>query len=118
MDSFWDFLIYILFNTVTKNIEPKEKKKGLIPWPTGIWRRKYGVCDRQSWLLAEILYQAGFETQIVYLINKETGESPHTICEIKKKDKKGNISITTADPFTKALLEKTSVRELNQEQCG
>lgn len=101
-----------IFEKVTERIQPIEKEKGLIPWPTGIWVRQFGLCDRQSWLFAELAYQAGFETQVVYLVNPENGQSPHTICEVLIEDDKGKVTRSVADPLNKILLEGKSVAEL------
>ena len=105
-------LFGILFRTVVNRIKPIEKKYALIPWPSEVWIRKFGVCDRQSWLLSELAYQAGFDVQIVYLINPESGISPHTICEVLIQDDNGNVTRSVADPFSKVLLKGKSVSDL------
>lgn len=114
-------LIRLFFRIVVERIKPKEKEKALIPWPSGIWIRKFGVCDRQSWLLAELAYQAGFETQIIYLMIPSTGISPHTICEIRKTEilsgdtQKQTIiksEVWTVDPFSQVLLTEKSVADI------
>jgi hypothetical protein len=103
--------VKIILDRVAARIKPLEKEHAIIPWPTGIWVRGFGLCDRQSWLFAELAYQAGYETQIVYLIDSKTGISPHTICEISI-NKENKISRFTADPYSKVLLQGVSVREL------
>jgi len=107
--------VKIIFEKVAARIKPIEKQHAIIPWPTGIWVRQFGLCDRQSWLLAELAYQAGYETQLIYLINPKTGISPHTICEILAKDD-NKVIYFTADPYSKILLEKVSVEELSQNR--
>ena len=54
-----------------------------LPWPQAVWNSGKGLCDRMSWTLCELAYQAGNETAVVYLIDPATGQSPHTICEIR-----------------------------------
>ena len=111
-------LLALLFATVVHRIEPYEKQPAILPWPVGVWRRKFGVCDRQSWLLAELAYQAGFNTQIVYLINPDTEKSVHTICEIHiKKTDNGDVFVVTADPFSKVFLPGISVAELAKDRA-
>ena len=107
--------IKIIFENVTRRIKPLEKQHAVLPWPTGIWVRQFGVCDRQSWILAELVYQAGYDTQVVYLINPETGVSPHTICEILLKQN-GKIIHCVADPYSKILLKELSVKELSENK--
>lgn len=67
---------------VSARIARKEDPKGPLPWPALVWARRYGLCDRMSWLFAEFAYQMGLDTRIVYLMNPDTKVSPHTICEI------------------------------------
>jgi hypothetical protein len=78
--------IQALVAAVHSTLKPHEGHKDDIILPFFIWKRGYGVCDRQSWVLAELAYQLGYETRIIWLMNPETGISPHTICEIRKKD--------------------------------
>jgi len=101
-----------IFEKVIERVKPLEKEKALIPWPTGIWVRQFGLCDRQSWLLSELAYQAGFDVQVVYLINPKDGVSPHTICEVLIQDDNGNVTWSVADPFSKVLLKGKSVADL------
>lgn len=96
-----------IFTAVRKQIEPIEPPKGNILWPYTIWHLKKGVCDRQAWVLCELVYQLGYETQIVYLRDPNTLESPHTICELRKGGK-----VWLADPFSDKLLSNTSVADL------
>jgi hypothetical protein len=69
-------------------------------WPLAIWKRGYGLCDRQSWVLSELAWQAGWETQIVYLHDEKHTTSPHTVCELRKSD-----LVVLADPLSSKLLE-------------
>jgi hypothetical protein len=97
------------FDLVVARVEPVSKKDAAreAPWPRQIWERKHGLCDRMSWVLAEILYQLGYETQIVYLLKPGTKDSPHTILEVRKA---GQVWI--ADPLSRKLLPNTSVEQL------
>lgn len=88
-----------MFDLVRQRIASHEGKQLEARFPYNIWQRGYGVCDRQSWVLCEIAYQKGYETQIVYLMNPETGESPHTICELRRKNE-----VWFADPLGGVLL--------------
>jgi len=64
-----------------QQVEKGAAPKGSILWPYTIWQSKKGKCDQQSWVLCELAYQLGYETQIVYLRDPNTLISPHTICE-------------------------------------
>ncbi len=99
--------ISALFTAVRGRIEPLEPPKGNILWPYTIWHLKKGVCDRQAWVLCELAYQFGYETQIVYLRDPKTLVSPHTICEIRKGNEKW-----VADPYSGKLLPNVSVADL------
>jgi len=92
---------------VSEHIKPERAGKEIILWPYNIWHLKKGLCDRQAWVLCELAYQLGFETQIVYLWNREKESSPHTICEIRQGSK-----VWTADPFSGKLLEQISIAKL------
>ena len=96
-----------LFAAVVDRVEPKEHKSPQPPWPREIWRRGWGACDRQAWVLCELAYQCGWETQIVYLVDPKTGVSPHTVCELRRPG--GEVRL--ADIFCKVLLLQTSVDE-------
>ena len=100
--------ITALFNLVHKRIKKGDPPRGTIIWPFAIWHFKKGLCDRQAWVLCELAYQAGYETQLIYLRDPVTLISPHTICEIRKEDKKW-----LADPFSGILLENTSLFDLD-----
>lgn len=104
-----------LFKAVRDRIEPVERADDQPEWPYRVWQRKFGVCDRQAWVLCELAYQLGYETMIIWLINPKTGESPHTICEIRSPNGKTWL----ADPFSGVLEENTSLRDLakNPHQC-
>ncbi len=102
----------LIFDKVAERIAPTEKDIALIPWPAGVWVRQFGLCDRQSWLFAELAYQAGFQTQIVYLVNPDTGESPHTICEVLYDTADGQVKHLVACVFSKIFLKGKSVAEL------
>ena len=102
-----DDVISKLFSAVHERIKPVDPPKGSILWPYTIWHLKKGLCDRQAWVLCELAYQLGYETQIVYLRNPKTLVSPHTICELRKGDK-----VWLADPYSGKLLSNMSVAEL------
>jgi hypothetical protein len=71
-------------------------------WPLALWKRGYGLCDRQSWVLSELAWQAGWETQVVYLYDEKHTTSPHTICELRKSD-----TVALVDPLSAKLLPKS-----------
>ncbi len=102
--------IQALFDEVSNKIKPTALPKGHILWPTVIWDLKKGLCDRQAWVLCELAYQLGFETQIVYLREPKTLISPHTICEIRKGQKTWIV-----DPFAGELLEEVSVSDFKKD---
>ena len=103
-----DKIINVLFNAVHSRIKPVAIPKQYIPWACTAWKIKKGLCDKQSWTLAELAYQLGFETQIVYLNDLKTKNSPHTICEIRKGNK-----VWTADPLSGIILKDISVSQLS-----
>lgn len=105
-------LLTKILQMVVKRIKPLEKEKGIIGWPSGVWVRGYGLCDRMSWLFAEYAYQLGLDTQVVYLVTPGTDLSPHTICEVISRDKDGKVIVSTVDPLTKFMLYGTSVADL------
>ncbi len=74
-----------LMTGLTVQIKPGEDDPSRPPWPRAVWETGRGMCDRMSWTFCELGYQAGFETAVVYLIDAETGSSPHTICEIRSE---------------------------------
>jgi len=102
-----DAVIHQLFLSVCEHIAPIEPAKRYILWPYVIWHVRKGVCDRQAWVLCELAYQVGYETQIVYLRNPKTLISPHTICELRKGSK-----VWVADPLFKKLLPNMSVADI------
>ncbi len=87
-----------------ESVEPKDEN--MILWPYTIWTIKKGLCDRQAWVLCELAYQLGYETQIVWLMNVNK-ISPHTICEIRKKDQTWVV-----DPFSNIVLKNTSIADI------
>lgn len=94
-----------IFTAVVQRIKPEGKNTDKPLWPYDIWTRGYGVCDRQALVLAEIAYQAGYESAIIWLMNPKTNVSPHTICVLHHLQ--GRVWL--ADPFSDRLLPETSV---------
>ncbi|MCM8536014.1 MAG: hypothetical protein NE334_08775 [Lentisphaeraceae bacterium] len=70
------------FDLVRRNILSSSSFKDKSAFPIQIWERGYGVCDRQCWVLAEMITQLGGSVKIVYLRDSQTQVSRHTICEI------------------------------------
>ena len=103
-----DSRITTLFNLVDSELSNEDLPKGTIIWPFAVWYFKKGLCDRQSWVLCELAYQAGYETQLIYLWDPISRISPHTICEIRKDNK-----TWLADPFSSVLLCDTSLEDLD-----
>lgn len=99
-----------LFEEVRGGLEPRALALEKILWPYTVWKYGRGLCDRQAWVLCELAYQLGFETQIVYLRDPDTLISPHTIAEIRK----GNM-VWTADPYAGGLFEAVSAREIAED---
>ena len=104
--------ISALFKLVDSALSNEDVPKGTIIWPFAVWYFKKGLCDRQAWVLCELAYQAGYETQIIYLMDPGSNVSPHTICEIRKDDKKW-----LADPFSNILLCDTSLADLDSNDA-
>ncbi len=57
----------------------KNGPNGDTDFPIAVWDRGTGSCDRQSWVFWEIARQSGVESMLVFLIDKSTGISPHTV---------------------------------------
>ena len=96
---------------VVERVSPNEPQvQGA--WPYGIWQRGFGLCDRQAWVLCELAYQLGWETQIVYLRDPKTNASPHTLCELRK----GADRVWYADPYFKLLLPQKSVAQVAADE--
>jgi hypothetical protein len=104
--------IEALFDAVRKRIESDEGKSQRAPWPYWIWQRGFGVCDRQAWVLCELAYQQGWETQIVYLRDPQTKVSPHTICELRRS----GTEVWFADPYADVLFKNKSVSEVASDK--
>lgn len=81
-----DEFIRSVYEQVRSKVKGTFKEKDQSAFPIHIWQRGYGVCDRQSWVLAEIAYQGGADSYIIYFIDNETGLSQHTISEIDYND--------------------------------
>jgi len=99
--------IEALFTAVTQHIKGRQEPDTQVPWPYQIWQCGFGVCDRQAWVLCELAYQRGWETQIIYLVDPETKVSPHTVCELRQADR-----VWFADPYKQVLLRDTSVNKV------
>lgn len=96
-----------LFDAVIERVKPEARKTPHASWPREIWRRRWGVCDRQAWVLCELAYQSGWQTQVVYLVDSK-GASPHTVCELRRPG--GDVWF--ADPFRKVLLRGMSIDDV------
>lgn len=97
-----------LLEGIRQQVRPEEKSFGPLPWPAMIWVRQYGLCDRMSWLFAEMAYQLGYDPVIVYLTDPQTSVSAHTICEVRNPAGE----IWTVDAFSGRILAGISVKDL------
>ena len=97
-----------LFQGLVEKVKPGEDDISKPPWPRHVWDSGRGMCDRMSWTLCELAYQAGFETAVIYLIDPETGSSPHTVCEVRD----GVGGRWLADPLKGKILSGVSAGEL------
>jgi hypothetical protein len=100
--------VQAMYDAVIKKIEPRDRKQTNVLWPYNIWHNGWGLCDRSAWVFCEVAYQAGWSTQIVYLVDPKTGISPHTICEVRRKDGK----IDFVDTHCRILLPGRSVESV------
>ncbi len=96
-----------LLDAVHARIEPVDPPTGTIMWPYQVWELRQGLCDRQAWLFCELAYQLDFETQVVYLRDPDTLESPHTVAEIRY-----GTEAWVVDPMAGKLLVQTSIADL------
>jgi hypothetical protein len=99
-----------LFRAVRKRISPREPPECPPAWPTDIWQRRYGFCDRQAWLLSSLAYQAGMDAVLIQLRDPATDESPHTLCEIRTAK-----TVWLADPYCGALKKDASIETLRKD---
>ncbi|MBS3763324.1 MAG: hypothetical protein KGZ25_08490 [Planctomycetes bacterium] len=99
--------IEALFEATADRLESRQNKDKRPLWPLRIWQGRTGLCDRQAWVFCELAYQKGWETQIVYLRDPESGVSHHTIAEVRKDHR-----VYTVDPYKNRLVEGYSVRML------
>jgi hypothetical protein len=104
-----------IFNLVCQTVAPEERVKlnANSPWPYWILKRGWGVCDRMSWALAELVYQCGYETQMVYLFDSQQRESGHTILEIRSPAGK----VWVADALSGILVPDYSVDRLVRDDA-
>ena len=92
-------IIKNLVNLVHQHIKPISFDSDEVVLPYTIWQKRKGLCDKQCWVLAELAYQLGYETRIIWLMDPVSHSSPHTICEIRKHD-----FTAIADPFSNISL--------------
>ena len=104
-------LIEVLYEVVSKQVLQKGDVQDLGVYPIHIWNRKFGACDRQSWVVCELAYQNGARTSIIYLIDPITKESPHTICEVYFKGEHYII-----DVLNQKFLQNTKFTDLTQDK--
>ena len=107
--------IMVWFTSVCQTIVPEEKEPTFTysAWPYWIMVRGWGVCDRMCWVLAEMLYQHGYETQIVYLMDSSQRTSSHTILEVRNAQGK----VWVADPFSGILVPDYSIDRLSKDEA-
>lgn len=99
--------ILSLFEAVTKHIGKAENIQNLKGfWPEQIWHNKNGLCDRQSWVLFELLRSVELKPVMVLLYNSKN-ISHHTILTVSA-DKKSYI----LDPFCKVKKIGMTVEQL------
>jgi hypothetical protein len=103
-------LIEELYHLVRKKINGDVEKDNSA-FPMQIWQREYGVCDRQSWVLCELAYQAGADVYVVYLRDPITSVSHHTICEVVYD---GNSYIV--DPLYGKFLKNKSLNTISNSE--
>ena len=106
-----DDLVMSAYELVKSKIKDKGESQDISSYPLHIWNRGFGVCDRQTWVFCEIIYQLGGKTAVIYLRDPITKVSPHTICEINFKGKSYIV-----DLLYKKLLEGISFNELTPQK--
>ena len=107
-------LIRTLFEKVRENIKERaDSKVDQSAFPMQIWQRGFGLCDRQSWVMCEMAYQAGAEVYIIYFRDPETLISHHTICEVYFKGKSYVI-----DPLYNKFIEDTKFSDLSSQEIA
>ena len=104
-------VIELCYNVVRDRINGVFDGPDASAFPIDIWQRKYGVCDRQSWVMCELAYQLGAEVFIIYFMNPETGISHHTICEIIYQGEKYIV-----DPLYGKFLKGVHLRDINDQR--
>jgi len=100
-----DRKIELLLNLVLKKIKKREAPKPVVYTPYVVWQQGYGLCDKLTWVFCELAYQAGFSTQLIYLVDKpETLSSIHVFCELRKNGK-----VWIVDPLAEKILNGVSL---------
>ena len=103
-----DKQLELLLKAVDRKIKKTETEKVILYTPYIIWQKGYGLCDKLSWVFCELAYQAGFETQIIYILdNPKTLSSIHVFCEIRKAHRTWIV-----DPLVDRILNDTSLIDL------
>ena len=99
-----------LYEAVRARVDGNEPAGGppVAHWPYYTWQSGHGLCDRQAWVLCELAWQLGYECEVVYLTDPETGKSPHTICEIRRAPDR----VWLADPYLGFLLPNVTAEML------
>jgi hypothetical protein len=106
-----DNLMKKLYELVRKRIKGEFEGKDYSTFPMQIWNRGFGVCDRQSWVLCELAYQAGANVYVIYFRDPKTAVSHHTICEVKYKGRNYII-----DPLYGHFIEDRKFSELADQE--
>ncbi len=101
--------IQALATAVRQRFEPVEKPKERphASWPRQVWDRQWGGWDRQIWVLCELAYQLGYETQIVCLEEAGRKIPLHVIAEIRRRNQ-----VWVVDPVKPTVLAGSSVEAL------
>ncbi|MCH2205992.1 MAG: hypothetical protein MK132_09015 [Lentisphaerales bacterium] len=106
-----DGLVNYLYREVRERLSKRSGQKDQSAFPIQIWRRGFGLCDRQSWVMCELAYQAGAEAYIIYFRDPETLVSHHTICEVNYKGKSYVI-----DPLYGKFIEGRKFSDLKDKE--
>lgn len=100
-----------LYNDVVMRFSIKSEAEDISSYPFHIWQRGFGACDRQAWVMCELVYQLGGKASVIYLRHPETKSSPHTICEVFYNKKHYLI-----DPLYQKFLPETKFSDLTPEK--
>ncbi len=104
-------IIENIYKLVGETVLPEGQGEDIGVYPISIWERKFGACDRETWVFCEITRQLGAEVSIIYLYDETLKTYPHTIGEIVYEGEHYVV-----DVLYQKILPKTKFTDLTPEK--